>query len=92
MEPPVEQQLLERARHLSSATVHEAAGKIGALPSTLKSLHPSFIVCGRAFPVQSPPGDNLWLHRALAAAQPGDVLIVSTGGAHEFGYWGEVMR
>jgi 4-hydroxy-4-methyl-2-oxoglutarate aldolase len=41
--------------------------------------------------VSSPPGDNLWLHRAIYAAGPGDVLVVSVDGDGEFGYWGEVM-
>ena len=36
-------------------------------------------------------GDNLWLHRAIYAAKPGDILIVNTNGHYEAGYWGEVM-
>ena len=48
-------------------------------------------LCGRAFPVKCPPGDNLWIHRALAVAEPGDVLVVSVGEGVEFGYWGEIM-
>ncbi len=46
---------------------------------------------GPAFPVRTPAGDNLWLHRALVAARPGDVLVIDTQGGEEFGYWGEVM-
>jgi len=41
--------------------------------------------------VWSPPRDNLWLHRSLTAARPGDILIVYTGGTYEAGYWGEIM-
>jgi 4-hydroxy-4-methyl-2-oxoglutarate aldolase len=44
-----------------------------------------------AFPVKAPPGDNLWLHRAVYAASAGEVLIVDTGGGLEFGYWGEIL-
>jgi 4-hydroxy-4-methyl-2-oxoglutarate aldolase len=51
----------------------------------------AFACCGPALTVHSPPGDNLWLHRALAIAQPGDVLVVHVSGAHEHGYWGEIM-
>lgn len=82
---------IERARQFSTVTLHESAGKIGALPSAIRPLSPSLRLYGWAFPVQSPSGDNLWLHRAISAAQPDDVLIVSTGGANEFGYWGEIM-
>ncbi|GAA0508165.1 4-carboxy-4-hydroxy-2-oxoadipate aldolase/oxaloacetate decarboxylase [Pigmentiphaga sp. GD03639] len=82
---------LEQAAALPSSTLHEAAGKIGALPSAIKPVHPSFRICGAAVTVQSPPADNLWLHRAIVAAQPGDVLVVHVGGHYEAGYWGEVM-
>jgi 4-hydroxy-4-methyl-2-oxoglutarate aldolase len=82
---------IESAARIQPATLHEAAGKIGALPSALKPVHPSFKLCGSAFTVQGPGIDNLWLHRALVLAQPGDVLVVSVGGAYEAGYWGEVM-
>lgn len=83
--------LVERARGLSSATVHEAGGKIGVMPCQIKPVHPHFRVCGPALTVHSPPGDNLWLHYAIYAAQPGDVLVVHCGEAFEHGYWGEVM-
>jgi 4-hydroxy-4-methyl-2-oxoglutarate aldolase len=84
-------QLLQRALRLSSATLHEASGKAGALPSVIKPLTPGMRLCGRALPVRSPPGDNLWLHRAIYEAQPGDVLVIDVGDGIEYGYWGEVM-
>jgi 4-hydroxy-4-methyl-2-oxoglutarate aldolase len=76
---------------LSAATVHEAAGGIGALPSVIKSVDPGMRVVGPAFPVRMPPGDNLWLHRAVYAARPGDVLVVDCCGGLEHGYFGEVL-
>ncbi|MCL2652637.1 MAG: dimethylmenaquinone methyltransferase [Propionibacteriaceae bacterium] len=76
---------------LASATVHEAAGRIGALPSTIKPLDPGMHLCATAFPVRMPPGDNLWIHRAVYAAQPGDVLVVDVQGGFEHGYWGEIL-
>jgi 4-hydroxy-4-methyl-2-oxoglutarate aldolase len=83
--------LVARAAKFGTATLHEAGGKIGALSSAIKPVVPSFAIAGPAVTVHSPPGDNLWLHRALVVAQPGDVLVVYTGGAYEHGYWGEVM-
>ncbi len=84
-------ELVATARGLPTPTLHEAGGKIGALPSVIKPVDAQFSICGSALTVQSPPGDNLWLHRALDIAQPGDVLVVSVGGAYEHGYWGEIM-
>jgi len=83
--------LVAQAANVPAATLHEAAGKIGALPAAIKPVAPGFRVCGAALTVHSPPADNLWLHRALAVAQPGDVLVVGVTGHFEAGYWGEVM-
>jgi 4-hydroxy-4-methyl-2-oxoglutarate aldolase len=83
--------VVAEARGLSTATVHEAAGKIGAMPSAIKPIDPEFRLCGPAVTVFSPGGDNLWLHYAICAAAPGDVLIVNCSGQYDHGYWGEVM-
>jgi 4-hydroxy-4-methyl-2-oxoglutarate aldolase len=83
--------LVKRAAAFGTATLHEAAGKIGALTSAIKPMDPSFAIAGPAFTVHSPPGDNLWLHRAIAIANPGDVLVVFTENVYEHGYWGEIM-
>lgn len=84
-------ELVALADGLSTATIHEAGGKIGVMPPAIKPVHPHFRVCGPAVTVHSPPGDNLWLHYAIYAAQPGDVLIVHVEGKFDHGYWGEVM-
>ena len=83
--------LIARARGRSSATLHEAAKKIGALPAAIKPHAVDVRVCGTAFPVKSPSGDNLWLHHAIYAAAAGEVLVIDVGSDPEFGYWGEVM-
>lgn len=87
--PPVA--LIEQARTIGAATLHEAAGKTGALPSAIKPAVAGFRLCGPAVTVHSPPADNLWLHRAIYAAQAGDILVVSVSDHYEAGYWGEVM-
>lgn len=84
-------ELVYAAKHISTATAHEAAGKTGALPPSIQPLSPALRLCGRALPVLSPPGDNLFLHHAIYAGSPGEILVVDTSGAADFGYWGEVM-
>ena len=76
---------------LDSATLHEAAGRIGALPSGIKPITRGMHLEGPAFTVRSPPANNLWFHKAIAVANAGDVLVVEVGGHYEAGYWGEVM-
>lgn len=83
--------LVAAAAKLPTATLHEAAKKNGALPSVIKPVAPQFRFAGSALTVHAPGGDNLWLHRALDVAQPGDVMVVFASGAYEHGYWGEIM-
>ncbi len=84
--------LIEQARHLGAATVHEAAGRIGALPPAIRPVDPSWRIAGPARTVLSPTGDNLTLHRAIVAADPGEILVVASGDTHaRWGYWGELM-
>ena len=83
--------VVDAARALPTATLHEAGGRIGVMPSAIKPVSPTFRLCGPAVTVHSPGGDNLWLHRAIYVAQPGDVLVVHVSGVHDFGYWGEIM-
>lgn len=77
---------------LSAATVHEAYGRRGALPSMIKPVAARFRVCGPAFTVECPPADNLWLHRAIYAATRGDILVADVGGHTDAGYWGEILN
>jgi 4-hydroxy-4-methyl-2-oxoglutarate aldolase len=83
---------LAEAQRLGAATLHEAAGRIGALPSAIKPVAPDMRIAGPAFTVHIPAGDNLWIHRALYQAAPGDVLVVSTSGGAEWGYWGDILN
>lgn len=84
-------ELVAAAAKCATATLYEAGGRIGALPSAIKPVHPSFRMCGPAVTVHGQAGDNFWLHHAIYAAQPGDVLVVHVSGGYEFGYWGEIM-
>lgn len=74
-----------------AATMHEAAGRLGALPAAIAPVHYSMRVAGPAYTVRCAPGDNLWIHHALTRAKPGEVLVVSIGSEFEYGYWGELM-
>lgn len=78
------------AKH-SSATLHEAQGRRGALSSRLKPIDPSMSLCGPAFTVQGSPRDNLMLQIAIAYAKPGDIIVVATGEYEEAGCFGDVL-
>jgi 4-hydroxy-4-methyl-2-oxoglutarate aldolase len=48
------------------------------------------VLCGPAYTVALPVGDNLGLHLAVAWAHPGDVLV-ATMGEEEYGPWGDIL-
>ncbi|MBC7330920.1 MAG: 4-carboxy-4-hydroxy-2-oxoadipate aldolase/oxaloacetate decarboxylase [Synergistetes bacterium] len=86
-----ERELVRAFSELSSATVYEASGRKGAVSNLIRPAYWGIKVCGTAVTVQCGPGDNLMLHKALEVAQEGDVIVAVTGGAYEYGYWGELM-
>ncbi len=74
----------------STATLYEAAGFDCACQPGLRPIWPGARVAGPAFTVAGVGGDNLVLHRAVAHAPTGHVLVVDLqGGVH--GHWGEVL-
>jgi 4-hydroxy-4-methyl-2-oxoglutarate aldolase len=86
-----EPELVGRLAAYSSATIHEAQGRLGALSSSIKPVDDAMSLCGPAFTVRCAPRDNLMLQVAIAYAQPGDVIVVSAGEYTEAGSFGDVL-
>ncbi len=74
-----------------TATIHEAIGQRGALPSRIQALHLGMKLAGPALPIRSPGGDNRMLHKAIRAARPGDVIVADAGFCDEAGPFGDLM-
>lgn len=83
--------LVEQLGRHSSATIHEAQGRLGALSATIKPVDHTMSLCGPAFTVRCAPRDNLMLQVAITHAQPGDVIVVSAGEYAEAGSFGDVL-
>lgn len=83
--------IINQLAKYQAATIHEAIGKQGALPATIKPISATMTLCGTAFTINSMPGDNLLLHRAVVEARPGDILVASMSDHYEAGYWGEIL-
>ena len=83
--------LVEAFRDLGAATVYEASGRRGSVDPRIKPLARGIRVLGPALTVECHPKDNLMLHKALQIAQKGDVLVASTQGYPDAGYWGGLM-
>jgi 4-hydroxy-4-methyl-2-oxoglutarate aldolase len=89
--PRPDRKLVEAFKDLGAATVYEAAGRRGSVDPRIKPLARGIRLLGPAFTVECHPKDNLMLHKALQIAQNGDVLVTSTQGYSEAGYWGGLM-
>jgi len=84
-------EVIDQFRNIGSATVHEASGRKGYVDCAIKPIAQGVRICGPAFTVECHPKDNLMLHKALEKAQPGDIIVASTGGHYEAGYFGGLM-
>jgi 4-hydroxy-4-methyl-2-oxoglutarate aldolase len=82
--------VVARLREMDVATVHEAAGRHGNLAASIRPIQQGVTIAGPALTAACQPGDNLAIHRAVATAPAGSVLVVAAGG-HVAGYWGEIL-
>jgi 4-hydroxy-4-methyl-2-oxoglutarate aldolase len=67
-----------------------ARGEARILPN-VRALYQRAWAVGPAVTCSCAPADNLALHRALATAAPGSVLVCDAGGRLDGGYLGELM-
>lgn len=72
------------------ATVYEAYGRRGDLDPVIRRISSRRAIAGPAFCVACERGDNLALHRAVAEARPGDILVVA-GHQGSYGYLGDIL-
>lgn len=89
--PRPDRKLVEAFKDLGAATVYEAAGRRGSVDPRIKPLARGIRLLGPAFTVECHPKDNLMLHKALQIAEKGDILVASTQGYPDAGYWGGLM-
>jgi 4-hydroxy-4-methyl-2-oxoglutarate aldolase len=79
---------IERLAQFDTGTLCETGAT--AFAPGLRPLWPCGRIVGRALTVELPAGENLMFHRAVAQAEPGDVIVARCGDAVH-GYWGEVL-
>ncbi|MBR1457546.1 MAG: RraA family protein [Oscillospiraceae bacterium] len=87
--PRPDKELVERFRGLPVANIGDNMNRIYCVDPAIKSLNGRPLL-GVAYTIHAPSGDNLFLHKALELAQPGDVIVIAAGGP-ERSYFGELM-
>jgi 4-hydroxy-4-methyl-2-oxoglutarate aldolase len=87
----VSSELIKQLSEFDAATLYEAAGRRGMVDPAIRPIWNGAHVCGAAITVNCPARDNLMLHRAVALAAPGSVLVAYAERYQYAGAWGEVL-
>ena len=83
--------LIKRIQVFSTATIHEAQGKTGAMRFSIKPIYQGMRLAGRALTVDCKPKDNLSIHAAIAEADKGSILVINFHGELEAGPFGDIL-
>jgi RraA family protein len=82
---------VEAFRTIPVANVSDCMSRMTAGGARLRPMHGGGILSGPALTVKTRPGDNLMIHKAIAMAQPGDVIVADGGGDLTNALIGEIM-
>lgn len=82
--------LIEGLRGLSASNVGDCIGRNAALEPGISARNRAALL-GPALTVRCPGRDNLMIHKAMDMAQPGDVIVVETGGSMQGALVGAIM-
>ena len=88
--PRLDTALVDAFRGLASSNIADAMGRFGFMDPGIQP-RSGLPLCGLAVTVNARPADNLLVHKALQVAQPGDIVVVSTGGNITSAVFGELM-
>lgn len=84
------QELVKLFEGLPVANIDDNMGRIYGISKKIRPMNRAPLL-GVAFTVKAPAGDNLFLHRALDLAKPGDILVVDGAGYTGRALCGELM-
>lgn len=84
-------EVVERFARLPVANVSDSMSRMTAAGARLRPMHQAGGMAGAALTVKTRPGDNLMIHKAMAIAEPGDVIVVDAGGDLTNALIGEMM-
>lgn len=82
--------LVEQFRGIPSSNINDMMNRLFCMHEYIRPLN-GLPLLGTAVTVRAPMGDNLFFHKALDVAQPGDVIVVDGGSAMNRSLAGEIM-
>jgi 4-hydroxy-4-methyl-2-oxoglutarate aldolase len=80
--------LADALSEFGTATVYEAAGKIGDMSPAIRPIVPGLKLAGIALTIRIWPGDTLGVLRAIDTAPNGSVIVIDAGGTDRAAVWG----
>lgn len=83
--------IIARFMKVPTANIGDVMDRMGILDSKISPIWPGAKLAGPAFTVWTRSGDNLAIHRALAVAKQGDVIVVNGGADESRALLGEIM-
>jgi 4-hydroxy-4-methyl-2-oxoglutarate aldolase len=84
-------ELVRRCATVPTGILGDCMNRFQSMNAGVQALVPGRRVCGPAFTVASMESCNWGGHQALAAAAPGDVLVIAARGGMQNAVWGHVM-
>lgn len=92
--PPCEPGLVDRLKGFSVADLHESQSSTrranSLMSPNMRPVGHGLRIVGQAVTAVGEPGDNLMLYAALDVIQPGQVLVMTNGGAASGALFGDV--
>ena len=85
-----EKELIDQFKEFPVANIDDAMGRTSALDQNIRPLNKTRLL-GTAFTVKVAQGDNLFLHKAMDLAKPGDVIVIDSIGTTNRAIFGELM-
>ena len=76
---------------IPTGNICDSQGLEGAMAADIMPLHYKMKCAGVAMTVECVPGDNLTIHKAIAVAKPGTVLVISCKGYTDRGVFGDMF-
>lgn len=85
-----EKELIDQFKEFPVANIDDAMGRTSALDQNIRPLNKTRLL-GTAFTVKVAQGDNLFLHKAMDLAKPGDVIVIDSLATTNRAIFGELM-
>lgn len=84
-------QLIEELKNYSTCNLADGTHSAYVMGPGIKPVGKPRSIVGPVVTVELPAGDNLMLHKAMALAKPGDILVVQLRGGKEYSACGGLM-